>query len=335
VRSEKSAKQLRHDIPQTGLAQIIVCDITSLSSGSVNSAAAAAAPAPILDDFAFGLLGGCKAMIVCTSAVPVLVKRSLFQALVLVPWNVMRGKTNATILDTLRFRWKDGQTPEQVDYYGQKAQIDVFARQLGMERVVLLSSMGVCDPHHALNKIGKNPVDGSGHGDILLWKRKAEQYLMAQSSQSQADRRLDYVIVHPGGLTDGPGGQDEIVLDVNDRLIERQKQQQQQQGGDDSVGRVVVKRSIHRADVAALCVAALTEGKNYAFDCVAAAGASSSSSSFDHKKEGIVSSTYAATILSAREALRSFVKYQQAEQKTSRQQNKKPPTRALSYSSSP
>jgi hypothetical protein len=25
---------------------------------------------------------------------------------------------------------------------------------------------------------------------------------------------LDYVIIHPGGLTDGPGGQDEIILEM-------------------------------------------------------------------------------------------------------------------------
>jgi hypothetical protein len=39
------------------------------------------------------------------------------------------------------------------------------------------SSMGGTDPDNFLNKVGKNP-DGSGNGDILLWKRKAERYLV-------------------------------------------------------------------------------------------------------------------------------------------------------------
>jgi hypothetical protein len=37
--------------------------------------------------------------------------------------------------------------------------------------------MGGTDPENFLNKVGKNP-DGSGNGDILLWKRKAERYLV-------------------------------------------------------------------------------------------------------------------------------------------------------------
>ena len=41
----------------------------------------------------------------------------------------------------------------------------------------LRSSMGGTDPSNFLNTIGKN-ADGSGNGDILLWKRKAEKYLV-------------------------------------------------------------------------------------------------------------------------------------------------------------
>jgi len=43
--------------------------------------------------------------------------------------------------------------------------------------LVNLSSMGGTDPSNFLNAVGKNP-DGSGNGDILLWKRKAERYLV-------------------------------------------------------------------------------------------------------------------------------------------------------------
>ena len=43
--------------------------------------------------------------------------------------------------------------------------------------LVNLSSMGGTDPSNFLNAVGKNP-DGTGNGDILLWKRKAERYLV-------------------------------------------------------------------------------------------------------------------------------------------------------------
>jgi len=36
--------------------------------------------------------------------------------------------------------------------------------------------MGGTDKNNFLNTIGKN-ADGSGNGDILIWKRKAEKYL--------------------------------------------------------------------------------------------------------------------------------------------------------------
>ena len=53
----------------------------------------------------------------------------------------------------------------QVDWLGQKAQIDA-AREAGVKRVVLISSMGVTDESNSLNKLGD--------GNILIWKRKAE-----------------------------------------------------------------------------------------------------------------------------------------------------------------
>jgi uncharacterized protein YbjT (DUF2867 family) len=83
-----------------------------------------------------------------------------------------------------------------------------------------------------------------GGGKILFWKRKAEQYLI--------DSGLTYTIIHPGGLRDGEGGKSAIVLDVDDKLLEREK------------------RSIYRADVAELCVRALgiEAAKNKSLDCI-------------------------------------------------------------------
>ena len=105
--------------------------------------------------------------------------------------------------------------------------------------------MGGTDETNFLNSIGK-AKDGSGNGDILIWKRKAEKYLIESG--------LDYTIIHPGGLLDTPASQEQLMLDVDDKLIQNEK------------------RSISRADVANLCVAALVvgkEGQSVSFDCIA------------------------------------------------------------------
>ena len=70
----------------------------------------------------------------------------------------------------------------QVDWQGQKAQFDA-AQSAGIKHVVLVSSMGGTKPDSTLNKIGD--------GNILVWKRKAEKYLI--------DTGLAYTIFHPGG----------------------------------------------------------------------------------------------------------------------------------------
>ena len=105
--------------------------------------------------------------------------------------------------------------------------------------------MGGTDKNNFLNSIGKKK-DGSGDGDILVWKRKAEMELTKSG--------LDYTTIHPGGLIDTPASQQQLVLDVDDKLLKNEK------------------RSISRADVANLCVAALEVGKDgqsVSFDCIA------------------------------------------------------------------
>jgi len=105
--------------------------------------------------------------------------------------------------------------------------------------------MGGTDETNFLNSIGKTK-DGRGNGDILIWKRKAEKYLIESG--------LDYTIIHPGGLQNTPASQEQLMLDVDDKLIKNEK------------------RSISRADVANLCVAAMEvgkEGQSVSFDCIA------------------------------------------------------------------
>jgi hypothetical protein len=63
---------------------------------------------------------------------------------------------------------------------------------------------------------------------------------------------LRFTIMHPGGLKDTPGGISNFILDVDDTLLKREK------------------RSISRADVARLCIAALKDnsGQSVSLDCI-------------------------------------------------------------------
>ena len=90
-----------------------------------------------------------------------------------------------------------------------------------------------------------NFLNTIGDGDILVWKRRAEVYLI--------NTGLNYTIIHPGGLKDDEGGQRELVLDVNDNLISTKSKY----------------RSIPRADVAELCVQCLSLGDRRSIDIVA------------------------------------------------------------------
>ena len=74
----------------------------------------------------------------------------------------------------------------QIDWLGQKAQIDA-AKEAGVKRVVLISSMGGTDENNPLNRLGA--------GRVLVWKRMAEEYLINSKA-------FTYTILHPGGLID-------------------------------------------------------------------------------------------------------------------------------------
>lgn len=138
------------------------------------------------------------------------------------------------------FGFPNGQ-PERVDWLGQKHQVDA-AKANGVRHVVVCGSMGGTNPGNMLNGIGKKEGDPKS-GNILLWKRKAEQYLIQSG--------LDYTIVHPGGLVNEEGGRRELVVGVDDS----------QEGTDN--------RNIPRGDVAAVLVASLEHPaafRNRAFD---------------------------------------------------------------------
>ncbi|CAM8949111.1 unnamed protein product [Rhodiola kirilowii] len=131
------------------------------------------------------------------------------------------------------FYFEDGAYPEQVDWIGQKNQIDA-AKAAGVKHIVLVGSMGGTTPSHPLNSLG--------NGNILVWKRKAEQYL--------AESGVPYTIIRAGGLIDKEGGLRELIVGKDDELLQ------------------TPTKTIPRADVAEVCIQALQyeEAKFKAFD---------------------------------------------------------------------
>lgn len=82
--------------------------------------------------------------------------------------------------------------PETVDYKGVVNLVDA-AKAAGVKHVILLSSVGVTQPDHFLNKMMHN---------VLQWKLKGENYLR--------DSGLPYTIIRPGALSNEPGGKKPI-----------------------------------------------------------------------------------------------------------------------------
>lgn len=127
--------------------------------------------------------------------------------------------------------------PEAIDYEGVKnlvdAAVDARSRQF-----VLVSSRSVTQPENPLNKL---------FGNVLIWKLKGEDALRASG--------VPYTVVRPGGLTNGPGGERDIVLEQGDT--------------------VRGQTTITRADVARICVQALKhpEARNRTFETNATPGA--------------------------------------------------------------
>lgn len=113
--------------------------------------------------------------------------------------------------------------PELVDYGGVKALVDA-SKAAKVKHFVLVSSMGVTQPDHYLNKMFDN---------ILQWKLRGENHLRESG--------VPYTVVRPGGLRDSPAGQTGLVALQGDPK-DRQGQ-------------------ISRADVGAICVAALGRGE--------------------------------------------------------------------------
>ena len=110
---------------------------------------------------------------------------------------------------------------EHVDFEGARNLAEA-ALAAGVGQYVLVSSRGVTDDDHYLNRMFNN---------ILIWKRRGEEAVAASG--------IPYTIVRPGGLSDDPGGMQTVIFE---------------QGDTQSEGIWIT-----RADVARICVAALAD----------------------------------------------------------------------------
>ena len=76
------------------------------------------------------------------------------------------------------------------------------------------SSTRLLCSHRSRTPGGPSPPPRSTLSPSLLqWKRRAEQYLVESG--------VPYTIVHPGGLLDDKGGERELMLGVDDKLLQR------------------------------------------------------------------------------------------------------------------
>lgn len=179
ARTEKSAKE----VEEKTQGKCIVCDLTK-----PNSAASA--------------MNGIDVLVVLSSATP---KPNYLKML-----GQVCGKLCCQPMAMGKaFEYPTGGLPKVVDWEGGKAAIDA-AKAAGVKHVIYVGSMGGTKPDHFLNKMGG--------GNILLWKRKAERYLVNSG--------LNYTIIHPGGLLphfgnkEVKGGERELLVGVNDAMME-------------------------------------------------------------------------------------------------------------------
>ena len=127
--------------------------------------------------------------------------------------------------------------PEQVDWIGQKHQIDA-AKKAGISHVVMIATMGA------------TTIPGA-HGIIYTYKKKSSEYLIESG--------LVYTIINPCGLADGEEGERELVFSKRNELWSKDYTKTYQ---------------LRRSDLAEVTLQALliSDAKNKAFDLLSREG---------------------------------------------------------------
>lgn len=125
------------------------------------------------------------------------------------------------VISSLASRGKDGPNrPEMIDYEGVRNLVNA-GKAANVRQFVLVSSRGVTQTDHALNRL---------FGKVLVWKLKGEDDLRASG--------LAYTIIRPASLLNEPGGTGDLAFEQGDRKVSG-------------------ALSIPREDVAIVCVQAL------------------------------------------------------------------------------
>ena len=130
-------------------------------------------------------MAGCDSVILCTSAVPQILKRSLVK--LLFKKTILRSKEPGRP----EFKFGPGGTPEEVDWLGAKKQIDA-AKAAGVKRFVFVSSMGGTQPDNFLNSIGRqeqSPAPTTHSRVVLLRLRQIYTTLVHALVSPMSHRR--------------------------------------------------------------------------------------------------------------------------------------------------
>lgn len=90
--------------------------------------------------------------------------------------------------------------PKRVDYEGTTNLIQA-AKESGVRRFILVSSISVTHANHPMNCFGR----------ILDWKLKGEDALRESG--------LSYAIIRPGGLVDSEDGEKLLIFDQGDKIL--------------------------------------------------------------------------------------------------------------------
>ena len=152
-----------------------------------------------------GIFRGIDKVVLCTSARP---RKTLFYHVKNFFRSLINKGRTPKVTDLY---YRKGEEPFDVDFIGQKNVIDEACSENAKAGIhfVMVSNMGGYRNSSKINEIGRRDGDPNS-GNILKWKRAAERYLM---------KRSFFTIVHPGTMTDDPGGRREIVWDNDDSLL--------------------------------------------------------------------------------------------------------------------
>lgn len=97
----------------------------------------------------------------------------------------------------------DAPPPSAIDRDGV-IRLAALAKELGIKRFVLISSLGVTKPDHPLNK----------YGQVLSMKLEGENEVRRLYSEPG----YSYTILRPGGLLDGAPLMHDLLFDTGDRI---------------------------------------------------------------------------------------------------------------------